>query len=74
MTPIGVGIAFLGYTVAIWGYCLIRGYDVRFTQTFAATWPGGGSSSGTATSGNAASSAAPTGAGQGSGTRNITNT
>lgn len=40
MIPIGVGITFAAYTVGIWGYCLVRGYNVKFTQLFATTWPG----------------------------------
>ena len=55
MIPVGVGIVFLAYTTGIWGYCLVRGYNVKFTQLFAATWPG----STTATPGTIASSAGP---------------
>lgn len=40
MIPIGVGITFLAYTTGIWGYCLVRGYNVKFTQLFKTTWPG----------------------------------
>lgn len=40
MIPIGVGIVFAAYTTGIWGYCLVRGYNVKFTQLFAQTWPG----------------------------------
>jgi hypothetical protein len=29
-----------GYAVSIWGYCLVRGYDVSFANVFAAQWPG----------------------------------
>lgn len=39
MIPIGVGLVWLSYTTGIWGYCLVRGYNVKFTQLFAATWP-----------------------------------
>lgn len=42
MIPIGVGITFAAYTVGIWGYCLVRGYNVKFTQLFKATWPAAG--------------------------------
>lgn len=40
MIPIGLGMVFLSYTAGIWGFCLIRGYDVPFMKLFAATWPG----------------------------------
>lgn len=40
MVPIGMAMVFAGYTVGIWGYCLVRGYNVTFTQLFATTWPG----------------------------------
>jgi len=44
------GVTFAGYTLGIWGYCLVRGYDVTFSALFHPTWPagGGGSASGTA--------------------------
>lgn len=44
MIPVGVGVVFAAYTTGIWGYCLVRGYNVKFTQLFAATWPGTGKS------------------------------
>jgi hypothetical protein len=28
-----------GYTIGLWGYCLVRGYDVTFPQLFAMQWP-----------------------------------
>jgi hypothetical protein len=40
MTGIGMGLAFGGYTLALWGYCLIRGYNVPFKSMFGQTWPG----------------------------------
>jgi len=40
--PVGVGIVFLAYTAGMFGYVLVRGYNVKFTQLFSATWPGGG--------------------------------
>jgi hypothetical protein len=42
MIPVGVGVVFLAYTTGIWGYCLIRGYNVKFTQLFGTAWPGAG--------------------------------
>lgn len=41
MIPIGLALGWAGYAVGIWGYCLIRGYDVTFTDIFKTTWPGG---------------------------------
>ena len=39
MIPIGVAVVWLSYTTGIWSYCLVRGYNVKFTQLFKATWP-----------------------------------
>jgi hypothetical protein len=50
MVAIGLALAWGSYTVGIWGYCLVRGYDVGFTQLFGAAWPvsfGGGTIPGT---------------------------
>lgn len=41
MVALGVGTLWLGYAVSMWGYCLVRGYDVPFTALFHATWPAG---------------------------------
>lgn len=35
-----MGLAFAAYTLGIWGYCLVRGYNVPFTSMFGQTWPG----------------------------------
>jgi len=40
VTAIGVGLAWAGYTLGIWGFCLVRGYNVSFMQLFKGTWPG----------------------------------
>lgn len=40
MTGIGMGLMFGAYTLGIWGYCLVRGYNVPFTSMFGQTWPG----------------------------------
>jgi hypothetical protein len=37
-----MGMAWVGYTLGIWGYCLVRGYDVTFMQLFKPVWPGTG--------------------------------
>jgi len=29
---IGMGVTWFGYSVALWGYCLLRGYPVKFTD------------------------------------------
>jgi len=39
--PVGLGLAFVGYTVGIWGYCLVRGYNVTFPELFQSEWGGG---------------------------------
>lgn len=41
MIPIGLGIVFLSYAAGIWGFCLIRGYNVPFMKLFSPQWPGG---------------------------------
>jgi hypothetical protein len=38
--PVGLGLCWAGYTLGIWGYCLLQGYNVTFAQLFGATWPG----------------------------------
>jgi hypothetical protein len=40
MIAIGFGVAWAGYTVFMWGYCLVRDYDVTVTDLFKAAWPG----------------------------------
>jgi hypothetical protein len=40
MIAIGFGVAWLGYAVVSWGYCLVRDYNVTFGDLFKATWPG----------------------------------
>lgn len=40
MIAAGFGIMWAGYTLGMWGYCLLKGYDVTFGQLFASTWPG----------------------------------
>jgi hypothetical protein len=50
MIPIGVGVVFLAYTTGIWGFCLVRGYNVKFTQLFGSAWPNAAAGSGSSTS------------------------
>jgi hypothetical protein len=40
VTAIGMGLAFGAYALGMWGYCLVRGYNVPFTSMFGQTWPG----------------------------------
>jgi hypothetical protein len=40
MVAIGMALVWAGYAVTIWGYCLVRGYDVSFMNVFATAWPG----------------------------------
>jgi len=40
MIALGVGTLWAGYTIGLWGYCLVRGYDVPFTAMFKSQWPG----------------------------------
>lgn len=44
MAAIGFGLVFLGYTAGLYGYILIRGYNVSFTELFSSSWPPGGTS------------------------------
>jgi hypothetical protein len=46
MVAIGMLLTWAGYAVTIWGYCLVRGYDVTFMQVFGARWPSGGADAG----------------------------
>ena len=34
MIAIGMGLVWAGYTIGIWGYCLVQGYDVTFASLF----------------------------------------
>ena len=46
MVIIGMALAWAGYAVGIWGYCLVKGYDVTFGSLFGTTWASAASSSG----------------------------
>lgn len=39
MAAIGMVMVLAGYSLGLWGYCLIKGYDVSFLQLFKAEWP-----------------------------------
>jgi hypothetical protein len=38
VVAIGMGLVFAGYAIAMWGYCLLVGYNVTFAQVFATAW------------------------------------
>lgn len=40
MVAIGMGLLFGAYAVGLYGYCLVRGYDVSFRDLFRMRWPG----------------------------------
>jgi hypothetical protein len=46
-------MVFAGYAVGLWGYCLVRGYNVTFADVFKTEWPGGGASGTNKNTGNA---------------------
>lgn len=51
MIALGLGTMWAGYYLLMYGYCLVRGYNVTFSGLAHSTWPGG----------------VPTGAGSGGG-------
>jgi hypothetical protein len=42
---LGMGISWFGWSLGLWGYCLIRGYNVKFTDlinplhAYSGGWP-----------------------------------
>jgi hypothetical protein len=40
MAALGVGLVWAGYYLAIYGYCLVKGYDTPFGSLMHTTWPG----------------------------------
>ena len=40
MVAIGFGLAWAGYATFMWGYCLVRDYNVTVPDLFKAVWPG----------------------------------
>lgn len=46
MLVIGVGLAFLGYSVGLWAYAGIRGYNVTLPQIFSTKGPPGAAAPG----------------------------
>lgn len=41
MFALGLGTLFVGYTVGMYGYILIKGYNISFKQMFVGSWPPG---------------------------------
>jgi len=41
MLPVGMLIAWAGYSVSLWGWCLLRGYDVTLGQLMSPLHPYG---------------------------------
>lgn len=39
MAAIGIGLMWVGYTVGLYGYCLLRGYNVTPKDLFSQSWP-----------------------------------
>ena len=45
MIAIGMGMAWVGYSFGLWGYCLIRGFNVKLTDLmnpvhpYSGPWP-----------------------------------
>lgn len=41
MLPVGMLLSWAGYSLGLWGWCLIRGYDVTLGQLMSPTHPYG---------------------------------
>lgn len=40
MVAVGIGMTFIGYSIALYGWILVRGYDIPFVTLFNKTpWP-----------------------------------
>lgn len=39
MFALGLGVLYIGYSVGLYGYCVIRGYDISFVEMFVGPWP-----------------------------------
>lgn len=39
MVAIAIGLVWLGYTSGLYGYCLLRGYNVTPKQLLSPSWP-----------------------------------
>lgn len=50
MIAIGFAVAWAGYYLTAWGYCLVRDYNVTPVALLKTTWPGGAAGSNTPSS------------------------
>lgn len=41
MAGLGIALVWLGYSFGLYGYCLLKGYNVTPKQLFSANWPPG---------------------------------
>jgi hypothetical protein len=64
MIAIGLGLAWAGYTVFMWGYCLVRDYNVTVPDLFKASWPGAGGAGPAPGQGTVSSPVVPTRSGK----------
>lgn len=40
MVAVSMGLIILGYSVGLWGYILLKGYDISFKDLFtSSSWP-----------------------------------
>jgi hypothetical protein len=39
MAAVGVGVVWIAYFLGLWGYCMIRGYNVSPKQLVSTSWP-----------------------------------
>ena len=40
MIALGLGVVWAGYYLFLYGYCLVKGYNVPLTSMMHSTWPG----------------------------------
>lgn len=67
MVTVGMGLAWLGYSLIFWGYCEIKGYDISLVQImipgkYTGSWPPGVSTPGATTAASGASTNGTVGA------------
>ena len=39
MAAVGIGTLWIGYFLGLWGYCLVRGYNISPKELLSSTWP-----------------------------------
>lgn len=64
MIAIGMLITWAGYSGVMWGYCLLRDYNVTVPQLFGNAWPAGGGAAASPRGSTSSSGAVPTPSGQ----------